>query len=164
MFNSSLKTYYHKDIGLLLKTNHNLIATKLYFQKFFKRWYHKNAHKLPRLLFKVIKQNKKSSWQLQPPTTTTSLPSGRVGGDGCDVLNAANLHVGTCQSSQCWLSPGTGSLGLVATRSSQLDVQGCDTQALALLSYILQHTSTLVYNKHCDSLLAEPHSQVLSIN
>ena len=52
---------------------------------------------------------------LQPASTpTTLLPCG-VAGDGSAILNAADLHAGTSESSEGRLGTGTRSLGAVAT-------------------------------------------------
>ena len=75
---------------------------------------------------------------LQTTTTATSLPAGRVRGNGGDILDAANLHRRTGQSAQGRLGSGSGGLGLVATGGTQLDVQGGDAQGLALLSDVLK--------------------------
>jgi len=53
------------------------------------------------------------STQSETATTTTTLATGRVGGGGGNVLNAANLHARACQSAEGRLSTGTGGLGAV---------------------------------------------------
>lgn len=93
-------------------------------------------------------------------TTATTLPAGRVGRGGGDVLNTANLHAGTGQSAESGLSARTRGLrsvtchrkkksGLVTfpqcisleqiaalgqwltSGGSDLDVEGSDAQLLA---------------------------------
>merc|ERR1719350_1193713 len=79
---------------------------------------------------------------LQPASTTSSLLPGRVAGDGGAVLDAADLHAGTSQGAEGGLSSGAGSLSAVAACSTQLDVEGGDSQNLDLLSHVLsgQHS------------------------
>lgn len=69
--------------------------------------------------------------------TTTSLPAGGVGWNRGNIFDATNLHRRTGQSAQSRLGSGSGSLGFVATSSAQLDVQGGDSQGLALPGDVL---------------------------
>merc|ERR1711973_956107 len=80
---------------------------------------------------------------LQPATTTTSLLSGGVGGDGGAVLDSADLHASSGQGSESALGAGSGGLGAVASGGSQLNVKSGDSKGLDLLSNILssQHSS-----------------------
>ena len=64
-------------------------------------------------------------------TTATTLPPGRVGGSGGDVLDAANAHAGTGKSAEGRLGTGAGGLGAVTTSGPDLDVEGRDAELLA---------------------------------
>ena len=70
------------------------------------------------------------SLDLKPATTSTTLLSGAVSGDGSAVLDTANLHTSTSQSSEGALGSGTWSLGPVTSGGTQLNVQGSDSQSL----------------------------------
>lgn len=74
---------------------------------------------------------------LQTTTATSALPASGVGRDRRDILNASNFHVATRQSSECTLGTRSWRFRLVASGSAQFDVQGGDSQGLALFSYIL---------------------------
>ena len=80
---------------------------------------------------------------LEAATTATTLATDRVGGDGGDVLDAANLQAGAGQGAEGALGTGSGGLGTVATGGADLDVEGGDAELLALGSNILrgQHGS-----------------------
>lgn len=67
----------------------------------------------------------------QTATTATTLPAGRVGGDGGHILNAADLDARASQGTEGRLGTGTRGLGAVATGGAKLDVQGVNTQLLA---------------------------------
>lgn len=69
--------------------------------------------------------------RLQTTTTATTLATGRIGGDGSDILNATNPHVGTGKGAESGLGTGTRGLGAVTTSSTKLDVQGSDTELTA---------------------------------
>ena len=80
---------------------------------------------------------------LQTTTTATSLPSGTAMWNWRDVLNSADLHARTSQSTESTLGARTGGLGLSSTGGSKLDVQSVDAKSAALLSDVLrgQHGS-----------------------
>lgn len=80
--------------------------------------------------------------QSQTATAATTLPAGRVGGDGGNILNAANLDAGTGQGAQSGLGARAGGLGAVAASGAELDVQGVDTELLAAHGNVLS-------GKHC---------------
>ena len=50
---------------------------------------------------------------LETTTTATTLATSRVGGSGGDVLDSANSHARTGQSTEGRLGTGTGGLGTV---------------------------------------------------
>ena len=79
---------------------------------------------------------------LQPTTTSTTLLTGTISGDGSAILNPANLHASSGQGAEGALSPGPGSLGSVAAGGAELDVQRGDAQGLDLLGDVLggQHS------------------------
>lgn len=52
-------------------------------------------------------------WRLETTTTATTLSAGRVGGGRGNVLDTADLHAGTGQSTQSGLGTGAGGLGAV---------------------------------------------------
>lgn len=79
-------------------------------------------------------------YALQTTTAATSLPAGGIRWDWGHVLDAANLHRRTGQSAQGGLGTGSRGLGAVTTGGAQLDVQGGDSQGLALLGDVLQRT------------------------
>lgn len=92
----------------------------------------------------ITKQNSKKyfGWRalcLQTTTTTTALPASRIGWDGSNILDAANFHWWTSQSTQRRLGAGSRGLCLVATGCTQFNVQSCDAEGLAPLSHILKH-------------------------
>ena len=68
-------------------------------------------------------------------TTATTLPSCRVGGSGCDILDTSNAHAGTGKSTESRLGSGAGGLGAVSTSGSDLDVESGDAEFLAAGSY-----------------------------
>jgi hypothetical protein len=67
-----------------------------------------------------------SSRRLQSSSTSGALSSRGVGGDGGDVLDAADLEAGTGQGAEGGLGTGSGGLGAVAAGGSDLDVHGGD--------------------------------------
>lgn len=69
---------------------------------------------------------------LQSSTAARAFPAGRVGGDGGDVFDSANLETGAGQSSKSGLGTRTRGLSSVATSGSHLDVHGGDTKVLHL--------------------------------
>mmetsp|Transcript_30083 Transcript_30083/g.59742 ORF Transcript_30083/g.59742 Transcript_30083/m.59742 type:complete len:203 (-) Transcript_30083:10-618(-) len=75
--------------------------------------------------------------RLEAASTATGLPPGRVGGDGGDVLDPANLHAGAGEGAKGGLGSGSGGLGLVAASGADLDVEGGDAEGLALLGDVL---------------------------
>ena len=79
----------------------------------------------------------------QTTSTATTLAPGRVGGDGGDVLNSSNAHTSTSQSTESALGTGAGGLGASSTGSTELDVEGSDTDFAASGSNVLgsQHGS-----------------------
>lgn len=68
-------------------------------------------------------------------TTATTLPSGRVGRCGGNVLDASNTHTGTSEGAEGRLSAGAGGLGAVTTCGPNLDVEGRDAELLAAGGY-----------------------------
>ena len=68
---------------------------------------------------------------LRAETGTTHLAPGRVGGNGCHVLNAANAHARTSERTESALCTGTGGLGASTTSSTELDVEGGDADLTA---------------------------------
>jgi hypothetical protein len=68
-------------------------------------------------------------------TTATTLPPGRVGGSGGDVLDASDAHTGTGEGAESRLGTGAGGLGAVTTSGADLDVEGRDAELLAADSY-----------------------------
>jgi hypothetical protein len=64
-------------------------------------------------------------------TTATTLPSGRVGRGGCDILDTANAHTGTGESAEGRLGTGAGGLGAVTTSGPDLNMEGSDAKLLA---------------------------------
>ena len=68
---------------------------------------------------------------LQTTTTATTLATGRVGGGGGDVLDAADPHAGTGEGTEGRLGAGAGGLGAVTTSGTDLDVEGGDAELLA---------------------------------
>lgn len=59
------------------------------------------------------KEGERGVWRLETTTTATTLSAGRVGGGRRDVLDTADLHAGTGQSTESGLGTGAGSLGAV---------------------------------------------------
>lgn len=76
-------------------------------------------------------------------TTSTTLSAGRVGGDGGNVLDAANAHAGTGKSAESGLGTRAGGLGAGTTGGTELDVKGGDADLLAADGAVLsgQHGS-----------------------
>lgn len=73
----------------------------------------------------------------QTATTATTLPAGRVGRRGGDVLDAADPHAGTGKGTEGGLGTGTGGLGAGTTGGADLDVEGGDAELLAAGSDVL---------------------------
>jgi hypothetical protein len=99
---------------------------------------------------------------LQTATTLAALATSAVGGDGGDVLNAADLHACTSESAKSSLSTRPRGLGAGASSSTNLDVQGGDrrwVERLQTISNILcgQHGCvwrrlvTIGFNLHASS-------------
>lgn len=65
------------------------------------------------------------------------LATGRIGGDGGDVLNATDAHAGTGKSTESGLSTGAGGLGASTTGSTELDVESSDANLAAAGSDVL---------------------------
>ena len=74
---------------------------------------------------------------LQPPTPPTTLPPRAVGWDRRDILDSANLHSCTGQSSECSLTSWSGLFGTGSTGRSELDVESGDADFFALDSDVL---------------------------
>jgi len=68
---------------------------------------------------------------LQTATAATTLTTSGIGGDGSNILNAANLQAGTSQGAKGGLGTGTGGLGTSTTGGAKLDVDGGDAELLA---------------------------------
>lgn len=79
----------------------------------------------------VQRQQKLRTGKSETTTTATTLSAGRVGGDGGDVLNAANAHAGTGERTEGGLGTGAGGLGAGTTSGTQLDVESGDADLLA---------------------------------
>lgn len=86
---------------------------------------------------------RKEQSKSQTTTTATTLSAGRVGGDGSDVLDAADAHAGTGKGTESGLGTRAGGLGAGTTGSTELDVKGGDTDLLAADGAVLsgQHGS-----------------------
>lgn len=74
---------------------------------------------------------------LQTTTTATSLPPGGVGGDWSDILDPADPHAGTSESTEGALSTRAWGLGLGTSGSTELDVESGDTDLLASSGTVL---------------------------
>ena len=61
----------------------------------------------------------------------TYLATSRVGGDGGNVLDSANAHASTGESTEGALSTGAGGLGASTASSTELDVEGVDADLTA---------------------------------
>ncbi|ANB13654.1 hypothetical protein AWJ20_1953 [Sugiyamaella lignohabitans] len=85
----------------------------------------------------------KKTSKSESSTSTTTLSTGRVRWDRSDVLNTTNLDSRTGKSSKSRLSTRTRGLGTGTTSSSDLEVEGVDTNLLALDGNVLsgQHGS-----------------------
>lgn len=83
------------------------------------------------------------SFSLQTATTSSRLASGGIGGDGCNILNASNLHSVSGKGTEGGLRSGSRAACLGSTGSSDLDVKGGDAQFLALFGNVLggKHSS-----------------------
>lgn len=68
-------------------------------------------------------------------TTATALATGRVGGSGGHVLDAADAHAGAGESAEGRLGTGAGGLGAVTAGGADLDVEGRDAELLAAGSF-----------------------------
>lgn len=85
------------------------------------------------LLLQAEKTNAFASiHRLESSTSSTTLSSGRVGRRGGDVLDSADSHTGTGEGSESGLATRTGLLGSGSTGGPQLDVEGGDSDFLAL--------------------------------
>jgi len=80
-----------------------------------------------------------SDWRicLQTTTTATSLPPGRVGWGGGDILDTSNAHASTGERAESGLGTGAGGLGAVSTSGSDLDVESRDAEFLAAGGYTM---------------------------
>ncbi len=65
------------------------------------------------------------------------LGASRVGGDGGDILDAANAEARAGEGAEGGLSAGAGVLGAGTTRSAELDVHGGDATSASLLRAVL---------------------------
>lgn len=85
---------------------------------------------------------------LQPSSSSTTLLPGRVGRSRSDILNSTDPHTGSCEGSESGLTSWTGLLGPGSTGSTELDVEGGDSDFLALSSDILsgQHGGVWLWN------------------
>ena len=93
---------------------------------------------------------------LKPSSSSTTLLPGRVGWGRGDVFNSTDSHTGTGESSESGLSSWTGLLGSGTTGSTELDVEGGDSDFLALSGNILsgQHGGVwLTSSVSCESRL-----------
>jgi len=75
---------------------------------------------------------------LKPSTSSTTLPPGRVGRNGGDVLDSSDPHTGSSETSESRLGTRSGLLGTGTTGGSELDVKGGDTDFLALGGNVLR--------------------------
>ena len=74
---------------------------------------------------------------LEPATTSSTLLSGRIRGNGSAILNTSNFHASSGQGSESTLGSGAGSLGSVASGGAQLDVQSSNAESLDLFGNVL---------------------------
>lgn len=75
-------------------------------------------------------------WRLQTTTTATTLSAGRVGGSGGNVLDTADLHAGTGQSTESGLGTGAGGLGAVTCGILSVLKFGTSRAVGSLLTYL----------------------------
>merc|ERR1719209_462092 len=75
--------------------------------------------------------------RLQSSTATTSLSARAVGGNGSDVLDPTDLHVGARQCAESGLRARPGSARADAASRAETDVEGVDAQNFASLRDIL---------------------------
>jgi hypothetical protein len=68
---------------------------------------------------------------LQTTTTATTLPPGRVGRGGGDILDTSNAHASTGERTESGLGTGAWGLGAVSTSGADLDVESGDAELLA---------------------------------
>lgn len=61
----------------------------------------------------------------------TYLASGGVGGDGGDILNASNTHSSTGEGTESALGAGAGGFCASSASSTELDMEGSDTDFTA---------------------------------
>lgn len=67
----------------------------------------------------------------------TNLPTSRISGDGGNILDAANAHASTGESTESTLGTRAGGLGASTTSSAELDVESSDADLLAPDSSVL---------------------------
>ena len=79
----------------------------------------------------ISQQRQWTRTRSETATTATTLPPGRVGRGGCDVLDTTDAHTGTGESAKGRLGTGAGGLGAVTTSGPDLDVEGRDAELLA---------------------------------
>lgn len=79
---------------------------------------------------------------LQSSSTTTSFTSGAVGGNGSNVLNAADLHSSAGESAEGRLSSGSRGFGASTSSGSEFNMESSDSQLLETSGNILssQHS------------------------
>lgn len=80
---------------------------------------------------------------LKTTTATSRLASCRIGWNRCDIFNSSNLHAISCQRPECGLCTRSRTASLGSSRPTDLDVQGGDSEFLALFGDILggKHSS-----------------------
>jgi hypothetical protein len=74
---------------------------------------------------------------LKTTTATSTLAACAIGRNGGDILNSSNLHSISSQCSESGLGSRSWTATLVSSSSTDLDVQGSDTEFLAFKSDIL---------------------------
>jgi hypothetical protein len=75
--------------------------------------------------------------KLKTATTSSGLSTGRVTGDGGNILNTSDFQSVSCQCPECTLCSGSWTTTLVSSSSSDLNVKSSNSKLLALLSNIL---------------------------
>lgn len=94
-------------------------------------------------LWKLI--NHAQNHKLQPASTTTTLPTRRVGWNRCDIFDATNFHTRTSKCTQSRLRAWARCFCFVSSCSPQFNVKRRDTKGFALFSYILLTRTLFVF-------------------
>ena len=83
----------------------------------------------------IVSRNR--SKRLQSSSSSTSLLSGRVSGDGGDVFDSADLKSKTGKGSHGSLGAGAGGSGVDSSSASDFDVNGVHSEGLESLEDIM---------------------------